>query len=101
MAFAPCQREDIPIVDAAEVSAGRLYYVTHRLPIETERLSCSPTLGPGLLAVNGYSHVRDAFSHTEQRGRLLSLVKVRVTIGAYRLCEVAISWDNRTSGSFV
>jgi hypothetical protein len=37
-------------------------------------------LGPGLLAVSGYSHVLDALSHPEQRGRLLSLLKVRILI---------------------
>jgi hypothetical protein len=82
MTFGSCQEEDFPIVDAAEVFGGRLYYVTHGLTIKTERQFCTPTLGPGLLAVSGYSHVRDALSHPEQCGRVLSLLKVRVSIRA-------------------
>ena len=77
-----CQGEDFPTADAAEVFAERLCYVTDGLTRETERLSSSPTFGPGLLAVSGYSHVRDAFSHPEQCGRVLSLLKVRVSIRA-------------------
>ena len=46
----------------------------------TEPLDCLPTLGPGLLAVSGYSHVLDALSHPEQCGRVLSLLKVRILI---------------------
>jgi hypothetical protein len=71
-AFRSCQEEDALIVDAAEVFAGRLYRVT-KGGCWTERLDCLPTLGPGLLAVSGYSHVLDALWHPEQRGRLLSL----------------------------
>ena len=56
----------------------------------TERLDCLPTLGPGLLAVSGYSHVLDALSHPEQRGRILSLLKVRVpTLGKLRFATLA------------
>jgi hypothetical protein len=80
IAFVPCLEEDFPIVDAAGASAGRLYHVTRGLTVDTKRISSLPTLGPGLLAVNGYSHVRDALSHPEQRGSVLSLFKVRVVM---------------------
>ena len=57
----------------------------------TERLDCLPTLGPGLLAVSGYSHVLDALSHPEQRGRILSLLKVRVPILG-KLCFATLAF---------
>ena len=72
-AFRASREEVALVVDAAEVFAGHLYCVTQGCAVWTERLDCLPTLGPGLLAVNGYSHVLDALLHPEQRGRILSL----------------------------
>ena len=81
--FRPCEGEDCPIAAAGEVFAEHLYHVKREATFGdwAEWLPPLPTLGPGLLAVNGYSHARDALSHTEQRGRLLSLLEVRVFFG--------------------
>jgi hypothetical protein len=57
----------------------------------TKRVDGLPTLGPGLLAVSGYSHVLDDLSHPEQRGRLRSLLKVRVPIA---FCHTGIKKGN-------
>ena len=91
-AFQSCQGEWFPTVDVDEVFVERLYYVTDRLSWEIERVVSLPTLGPGLLAVSGYSHVRDALSHPEQRGKLLSLLKVRIT-NCGNMCLAALSFD--------
>jgi hypothetical protein len=79
-AFPPCQEQDFLIVSAAEASVGPLYTALLTRWLWTKRLPCLPTFGPGLLAVSGYSHVRDA--HPEQRGRVLSLLKIRFLVQA-------------------